>query len=370
MSNSDTVMKKENKSEKNATNKKKTIIICSIIGAIVLIASLVLFVILYIIPYNEAKAEYNNAIEKFNVEVVALNDRNKELDDNIELLNQVINAKDIPIDNLLLSVAQDVLKEAREHSKDSAPEAPELTLSIEGVRLAASETLALTESVSKMGDYTDILTKVKETETEYSSMIENFKTVETDVTWVGVDKENTVLRFVVKLSNPNNYTLRDINIEWTALDVDGAIVGSYTNSQPDIPANGSVYYVGGAGGAHLSGTPATVEVNVASEGLLTNRVAPKIEVGNVQIKYNDFSIFSYYTLSADCRTDTEVKTSQLDGSFIVKDANGKIIDADFWSADDLPDTIKENGKFKISNDYSDLPAIPKNAEVYMYYKWN
>ncbi len=366
MANTDTEIKKVNKS-KEITPKKKKMIICSIISAVVLVVALALFITLYLMPYNEAKAEYNAALKQFNIESAALEDRNKELDNSIESLHQVINAKNIPVDELLLSVAQDVLKEAREYHKDSAPEVPKLTSSIEEVKLATSEILALAESVSNMGDYTTILTKIKDTETEYSSMIKNFKTSEIEVVWVGVDKEYTVLRFVIKLSNPNNYTLRDINIEWTALDVDGSVVGSYSGSQPDIPANGYIYYVGGAGSANLSGIPATVEVKVITDGVLTNRAAPKIDVSNVQVKNNGFG---WYTVSADCQTDTEINSSQLDGQFIVKDANGKIIDADFWSAENLPDTLKENGKFKVSGDYFDLPSIPKSAEVYMYYKWD
>ena len=116
----------------------------------------------------------------------------------------------------------------------------------------------------------------------------------------------------------------------------------------------------------MSGTPATVEVKVTSEGILTNRVAPKIDVSNIQLSNNGFGM---HTVSAECKTDTEVKTSQLDGEFIIKDANGKIIDADFWYAENLPDTIKAEGKFKVSEKFFDLPAIPNSAEVYMYYEW-
>ena len=59
----------------------------------------------------------------------------------------------------------------------------------------------------------------------------------------------------------------------------------------------------------------------------------------------------------------------LNGEIIVKDASGEIIDADFWSAENLPDTLGANGKFKMSRDFFDLPAIPQDAEVYMYYMW-
>ena len=222
-------------------------------------------------------------------------------------------------------------------------------------------------AVRKMGNYGDILAKVKDTETEYSTMIKSFKPAEAEEIWFNSYEENTYFRFVVKVSNPNNYTLRDVKTEWTALDVNGYIVGSFSHSQPDIPANGNVYYIGGAGSAHLSGIPASVKVSISSEGLLTNRVAPKIEVENIQVINNGYGM---YTVSADCQSDSEIKSSQLDGEIIVKNANGDISAANFWDAEDLPDTINEKGKFKISESFFDLPDIPKNAEVCMYYSWD
>ena len=353
--------------EKETTpKKKKVVIVGSIVAAIVLIIGVVLFVKLYVIPYNDAKTKFNLAMEQYNAEVVALEERNEELDSNIELLNQVINAENIPVDELLLEEAQVVLREARAYPKDSAPEAPKLSLNIDEVKVATEELLKLSDDVSEMGDYSEILMKVQNTEAEYRTMIENFKTAEAEVLWVGVDKESNVLRFVVKLSNPNNYILKGINLEWTAYDVDGAVVGNYSDSQPDIPANDYVYYVGGAGSAHLSGIPASVDVKLTTEGLLTNRVSPQISVSNVQIKYNGFG---WYTVSAQCVTDSEMNTECLDGVFIVKDAKGSIIDADFWYALNLPASLDANGKFKVTNDYFDLPTSPKSAEVYLYYKW-
>lgn len=347
---------------------KKAKIIAGIIGCVIVAAALTLFITLYLVPYNKAKVEYNTAREQFNTEATALENINEELNDNIETLQQIITAKDIPIDELLISSAQDIINEARENSEKPVPKAPKAPLSIEKVKPVASEILKLKNSVSEMSDYNgNILTKLKNTETEYRSLIENFKSAETEVIWTGVDKESTVLRFVTKIKNPNNAILRDVDVEWIAYDADGTIVGSYSSSQADIPANGYVYYVGGAGSANLSGTPATVEVKVTNGGLLTNRVAPKIDVDSIQLRNNGFS---WHTVSAECKTDTEVKTSQLDGVFLSKDANGKIIDADFWHADNLPETIKEEEKFKASDEYFDLPAIPDSAEVYMYYKWD
>ncbi len=349
-------------------NSKKSKIIAGIIGAIIITVALILFVRLYLMPYNEVKVEYNAAREQYDAEVTVLKNINKELNDNIESLEQIIGTKDIPIDDFLISSAQDVIKEARKCSEESIPKAPGAPFSIEKVKPVSLEVLEVKDTVREMVDSNnEMLTKVKDMNVEYRTLIENFKTADVEVEWIGIDKESSVLRFVTKLNNPNNAILRDLKIEWIAYDADGAVVGNHSGSQPDIPANGHIYYIGGAGGANLSGTPATVEVKVTSDGILTNRVAPKIDVSNIQVKDNGFS---FYTVSAECKTDTEIKTTQLDGTFIVKDDNGNIIDADFWNADNLPDTIKKEGKFVVSDDYFDLPAIPKTAEVYMYYQWH
>lgn len=345
---------------------KKIKIIAGIISGVIVVA-LAFFIILYLVPYNNVKKAYNAACEQFNVGVTDLENVNKELNDNVELLNKAVTAKEVPIDELLISDAQDVVNEASKCLKKSVPELPKAPLSIKKVEPVTEEVVKLVDTVKEMIDSNSaMLEQVKDTEAEYSSLIESFKTGEAEVVWVGVDKESTVLRFVAKISNHNNAVLRDLKLEWTAYDADGAVVGSYSGLQPDIPANGYIYYVGGAGNANLSGTPATVELDVTGNGLLTNRVAPKIDVSNIQLKNNGFG---WHDVSAECKSNAEIKTSQLDGQIIVKDANGGIIGADFWSAENLPDTIKEEVKFKISNDYFNLPTLPSSAEVYMYYNW-
>lgn len=217
-----------------------------------------------------------------------------------------------------------------------------------------------------MGDYSETIDLLTATEEKYQNMIDEYQGCKTEVVWTGVDEEYTVLRFVVKISNDNDYVMRDVTTEWIAYDKNDAIVGSHDAAQADIPANGYIYYVGGAGSANLSGTPVRVEMRVTTDGILTNREMPQITVSNIQIINRGWGGFD---VTADCVTDSDIMTANLDGQIIVKDAEGQIIDAEFWSADNLPDSIPTDGKFVLSEYFYDLPAVPTEAEVNMYYVW-
>ena len=366
----------ENPQETAPTKKKRKtwVIIVSVILAIALIAvASVLYVKLYKIPhdeavkqYNEAVANYNSAVDQFNTAAVALEERNKALNDSIADLGKIVYAENLPIDEFLLAEADSVLTEARSVTKDTAPTLAEMPQSTDEINTESANILALIPEVEAMGDYSETIDLLTATEEKYQNMIDEYQGCKTEVIWTGVDEEYTVLRFVVKISNDNDYVMRDVTTEWIAYDKNDAIVGSHDAAQADIPANGYIYYVGGAGSANLSGTPVRVEMRVTTDGILTNREMPQITVSNIQIINRGWGGFD---VTADCVTDSDIMTANLDGQIIVKDAEGQIIDAEFWSADNLPDSIPTDGKFVLSEYFYDLPAVPTEAEVYMYYVW-
>lgn len=367
----------ESNHQETASTKKKHkiwLIVVSIILAIVLIAVVaVLYVKLYKIPhdetvrqYNEAVAKYNGAVDQFNTASAALEERNRALDDSITDLSRIVYAENLPIDEFLMAEADSVLTEARSVSKDTAPTLSEMPQNADEISAEADNILALIPNVEAMGNYSDTIGLLTATEGKYQKMIDEFKGCKTEVIWTGVDEEYNVLRFVVKICNDNDYVMRDVTIEWIAYDKNDAIVGSHDAAQADIPANGHMYYVGGAGSANLSGIPARIEIRVTKDGILTNREMPQISVSNIQIINRGWGGFK---ITAECVTDSDIMTANLRGRIIVKDAEGQIIDADFWSADNLPDTIPADGKFILSEYLFDLPAVPTEAEVYMYYVW-
>ncbi len=370
------VMIDENPKETVPTkkNRKTWVIIVSVILGIALIAvAAVLYVQLYKIPhdeavrqYNEAVSNYNSAVNQYSTAAAALDERNKALDDSIADLGNIVYAENLPIDEFLLAEAETVLTDARNVTKDTAPTLSEMPLETAEINTETDNILALIPTIDAMGDYSDTIDILNTTEEKYQKMIDEFQGCKTEVLWTGVDEEYNVLRFVVKISNDNDYVMRDVTTEWIAYDKNDAIVGSHDAIQSDIPANGYIYYVGGAGRANLSGTPVRVEIRVTTDGILTNREMPQITVSNVQIISRGWG---GYDVTADCVTDSEIMTANLNGQIIVKDADGQIIDAEFWSADNLPDTIPADGKFILSEYLYDLPAVPTEAEVYMCYVW-
>lgn len=353
---------------------KTCVIIVSIVLAIALIAvAAVLYVKLYKIPhdeairqYNEAVDKYNSAVDQFNTASAALEDRSKALDDSIADLGKIVYAENLPIDEVLLAEADSILTEARSVTKDTAPTLSEMPQNTDEINAEADNILALIPDLEAMGDYSDTVELLTATEEKYQKMIDEFQNCKTEVIWTGVDEDYNVLRFVVKISNDNNFAMRNVTTEWIAYDKNDAIVGSYDVVQADIPANSHIYYVGGAGSANLSGTPVRIEIGVITDGILTNREMPQITVSDIQIINRGWGGFD---VTANCVTDSDIITANLDGQIIVKDADGQIIDADFWSADNLPDMIPANGKFILSEYVYDLPTVPTEAEVYIYYVW-
>lgn len=349
-------------------------IIVGIILAIALIAvAAVLYVKLYKIPhdeairqYNEASTKYNDAVDQFNAAVGALEERNKALDDSINDLGRIVYAENLPIDDFLLAEADSVLNEARNITKDTAPTLSEMPQNTDEINAETDSILELISTVDAMGDYSDTIDLLTATADKYQKMIDEFQGCKAEVIWTSVKEEYNLLRFVVKISNDNEYVMRDVVTEWIAYDKNDAIVGSYKAAQADIPANGYIYYVGGAGSANLSGTPVRAEIKVTTDGILTNREMPQIMVSNIQIVSRGWGGFD---VTADCVTDSDIMTVNLNGQIIIKDAEGLIINADFWRADNLPNMIPANGKFVLSKYLFDLPAVPEEAEVHVCYVW-
>ena len=351
----------ENDQSKKRSRQKAIIISVSFFLIVIIAVSLYIF--LYI-PYRDATVQFNNSVNEFNIEVSALEKRNNELDQSIESLSQLFNRDNIPIDESLFAEPRSILNTARELQKDTAPALPQKPKHLADIESEILNIAEMTSEVRTLGNYSTTLKTLSDTEVKYKTIIDGFKPAELNLLWFNVENEFNLLRFAVQIKNPNPYFLTGVKTEWTAYDKDNVIVGFHEGIQPVVPANGCIYYVGGAGSANLSGIPARVEVKIVSDGLLTNKLIPQISVNNIQIKDHGYN---YYEVFADCITDSNINTADLSGTFILKDGNGQIIGAEFWSADNLPQSIIAGGKFKISIPFFDLPTIPHSADVNVYH---
>ncbi|MGI6176648.1 MAG: hypothetical protein ACOYJC_10950 [Christensenellales bacterium] len=174
------------KPKQNKRIKKETIIIFSIIVIIFAITTILLFHFLYKVPYDQAIANFNAAVEEYNTAVIALEEKNKELDDNIESLRSTVNADNLPLDETLLAGADAVLEEARSVPRDSAPALPEMPSKTDDINVVCSEITRMTNEVATMGDYSDTFAKLAETQSKYETLIQQFQGATSTVMWIAL----------------------------------------------------------------------------------------------------------------------------------------------------------------------------------------
>lgn len=175
------------------------------------------------------------------------------------------------------------------------------------------------------------------------------------IVWSYFDQRDSLFRFLAQVKNPATRPRAAVVVTWTALDADGAIIGSYpTAQQPTIPAGGSIYYAGGAGGGHLSGAPKRVTVEVSDSGNLINSAPdPTVTVVKTTFEKEDFTPYpraESYGVSTTLLAHSDVKSADVATTIVLRDKSGKIVGADFALASDLPDEIKAGEKFRMTED--------------------
>lgn len=190
---------------------------------------------------------------------------------------------------------------------------------------------------------------------------------EVSVEWFSVDEEAVLLRFVAAITNPGPQTLHGIQTEWVAYDDTGAIVGSHTGTRPAVGAGETFLYVGGAGGANLSGVPARVDVTIADPGRFMPGEVTRLSVSDVTVEREQYGPSDEYTVSARAEVgDTAVDSQRLRGSAVLRDESGTIVGADFWSPSSLPATLSPGSSFRIEMPFIAADAPPTSADVVIY----
>ena len=112
------------KTKQNKKIKKGTIIIFSVIVIIFAITAILLYHFLYKVPHDQAIANFNAVVEEYSTAVMALEEKNKELDDNIESLRSTVNADNLPLDETLLCWSRRCTRRSPQRTKELCSRTP------------------------------------------------------------------------------------------------------------------------------------------------------------------------------------------------------------------------------------------------------
>jgi hypothetical protein len=178
-------------------------------------------------------------------------------------------------------------------------------------------------------------------------------------------------RFAAPVVNPGSETLDGVVVSWTAYDASGAIVGTFTHHMAAIAAHSAEMYVGGAGSAELSGTPARVTAKITNSGVFTSQPSVAFPVKATQFTQSQFpdptdpAGDSDYEVTGDVTVTgtSTIQTANLDVSIVLTDSSGKIVGADFYQPDNLPSTLGPGTSFAIDDTGVIATAAPAVATI-------
>ena len=131
---------------------------------IIIVVLVILAIIGGILGYIKIWKPYNEAVKNYDAVVAVINEKNKELDENIEKVEQLIDSNEKVIDESVIEKAKDVTKRAGA-DKLVENEMPKKT----------DEIIKRTEELSTPPDYTDILKELNDTYIAYDTSIKQYK---------------------------------------------------------------------------------------------------------------------------------------------------------------------------------------------------
>ena len=184
-----------------------------------------------------------------------------------------------------------------------------------------------------------------------------------EVAWFSATNDpGPFFRFVAIITNPDKRAIAGIETEWVAYDANNTIVGSIKGPRPVVPPADTLEYVGGAGGANLSGVPAKVVVNIVDSGRFVDNYAPHFAVSKVELKPDFFP--NEYVVRAEITTGSEeVASADIQAYALLKNANGAIVGAEFWPAQGLPEKVPAHTAFTAQIGAIKPTDKPTSAEV-------
>lgn len=183
--------------------------------------------------------------------------------------------------------------------------------------------------------------------------------------------DDPFFRFAVEIKNPADQARVGMRTTWKVLDSNGVIVGTLEDTErPAIPAGGSIWYVGGAGAANLTGTPASVEFEITDPGTLTDSVPPSSVVAeNPTFERSTFDFYDgarSYDASFVIAATADVTTDDIGTVVLLRDAAGNIVAADWADTNAVPSTLKAGEKANATATLQVANGEPATVGAYVY----
>lgn len=180
--------------------------------------------------------------------------------------------------------------------------------------------------------------------------------------------EDPLARFAVEFKNPGETTRVGVTATWKALDKDGVIVGTYDTELGPIEPGKATYYVGGAGGANLTGVPAQVEVEVTNEGEAVAEAEPSgVSVGKVEFKKAGFSYIPgvrSFEVSMVLTANRDLDAADIGSAVLLRNKAGKVVGADWADTSLAPAQIAAGEKIRVTAVVNVREGTPVSAEGY------
>ena len=183
------------------------------------------------------------------------------------------------------------------------------------------------------------------------------------------DDETFLVRFAAEVENLAPLPVQGMEVEWTAYDDSGAIVGSHSSRIPALEPGDVHMYVGGASHVHLASEPADVEFEIVREGRLqTDAMPDEFDVSEVSMEPYDFNLYDadeYEVSYVVTVGDEDVNRYDLNVGIVLRNEGGDIVGAGFDSAPmNAPDTISAGASLRLDNRV--MAAEPAtSAEVFV-----
>lgn len=182
--------------------------------------------------------------------------------------------------------------------------------------------------------------------------------------------EDPLGRFAFKFTNPADKTRVGVRATWKALDEDGVIVGTFDTALPPIGPGATWYYVGGAGGANLTGVPAQAKIEVTDKGELDGgEFTSAVTVEKAEFKRSEYEFtpgVHEYDVSAVLAATEDVESAEITSSVVLFDANGNVVGGNWLDFGSAPEIIASGEKVRAESTVYLTKAESKPVKVQVF----